>query len=132
MQFVIANSKTLEDLYWSSDDGWTALDKADRFNQVHTLLYQLPASGFWMPPRRCDGPRPRDEKFNQTRSREERRALGVVNQTSYRQGVADRTDPLALHDEIDDCRRSLTTNTPGELTRVIDRVFDVPLRSIEP
>ena len=49
MQFVIANSKTLEDLYWSSDDGWTTLDKADRFNHAHTLLYQLPAGGFWMP-----------------------------------------------------------------------------------
>ena len=49
MQFVIATIKTFEDLYWSNDHGWTTLDKADRFNQAHILLYQLPDGGFWMP-----------------------------------------------------------------------------------
>ena len=49
MQFVIATSKTFEDLYWSNDHGWTTLDEADRFNQVHTLLYPLPVGGYWLP-----------------------------------------------------------------------------------
>jgi hypothetical protein len=38
MQFVIATSKTFEDLYWSNDDGWTALDKTSLLASRRRLL----------------------------------------------------------------------------------------------